>query len=262
MFCKWSNLGFSRVKHLWDQQSSSYREINEISTLTRSPEFPEMSREIFESIPWDLVSVQPDDWLTTDNTNPLTAREFYHVNNVLPFGVQVTKYRKMIDSERLVAISDDKEVVLRIHTTSARILYKNLQGKVESFNSKEPPTDLLTPWSFRDGIVKDLQIDPKEWVWRQKGSLKEEGFFSYTTKRRYRIITDRQSKQSKFDIHLSNLGYTGVQRKNFYQELWHRWVPRKVGTMIWLTYNEGLPLAEWRKTIGMRCDGFCNLCNS
>lgn len=30
--------------------------------------------------------------------------------------------------------------------------------------------------------------------------------------------------------------------------------------MVWLTCNEGLPLAEWRKRIGMPCDGLCNLC--
>lgn len=54
----------------------------------------------------------------------------------------------------------------------------------------------------------------------------------------------------------------GIQRKQFYQELWHEWVPRKITTMIGLSCNEGLLLAGWKKSIGMLCDGLYNLCDS
>lgn len=244
LFQKWSHLGYSRVRHIWDQELNAFRSIDDLCRLTRSPELTGIGNEVLESIPSELTPVQIDDWLTLDTQDLSRSQEFYQVHEDLPFSFRVTKYKKMAGSERLIPISNDQEIIPHLNTTAARIVFKTLQGKVESFNSKTPPTDTLTPWSFRSDIVKNLDIDPKEWVWKRKGSLEEERFFGYTTKRGYRIITDRQAKQSKFDVTLSNLGYTGIQRKQFYQELWHPWVPRKVGTMIWLTCNEGLPLAE------------------
>lgn len=115
--------------------------------------------------------------------------------------------------------SDNNEVISRLHTTPARTLYRNFQGKVDSFNPKATLEGTLAPWIFRGGLIKDLDFDPKEWRWKKKGSLQEEGFFDYTTKRGYRIITAKQARQPKLDKQLAELGYLGTQRNQFYLEL-------------------------------------------
>jgi hypothetical protein len=89
--------------------------------------------------------------------------------------------------------------------------------------------------------------------------IKEGPFFNYTTKRGYKIINTRQGKTPRFSIEMSNWGYNAYQCKQFYKELWHAWIPRKISTMVWLTCQGGLLLAKWRMRLGPRHIGICNL---
>ena len=259
MFRFWAIRGITRVRHLWDSSLNTWRSPEDIYLQVR-PHFVEgICSEIFQSIPWRDTQVQPDDWIGLDYMITPQIPAFFHIQEVKEFGFSASRYNIVPGSERLY-LTGEKVEIPRLHMTPARTLFRSYQGKVESFNPKIPPDGNLMPWIFRGGLIKELDFDPKEWMWKRKGTLEEVGFFGYSTKRGYRIITDKQSRQPKFDKALMEMGYTGSQRKKFYLELWHPWVPRKVGTMVWLTCNEGLPLAEWRKTIGMPGDGKCNLC--
>jgi hypothetical protein len=42
--------------------------------------------------------------------------------------------------------------------------------------------------------------------------------------------------------------------------LWHNARPRKVGTLIWLTLNQGLPVGTWLQLMGI--NPLCKVCNS
>lgn len=53
-------------------------------------------------------------------------------------------------------------------------------------------------------------------------------------------------------------GYSPIQRKQFFNTLWHYWLPRKISGMLWLVVAEGLPVGDWRRRIGQ--DGVCTLC--
>jgi len=41
--------------------------------------------------------------------------------------------------------------------------------------------------------------------------------------------------------------------------VWHNARPRKVGTLIWLTLNQGLPIGTWLQRMGI--DPRCKVCN-
>jgi len=42
--------------------------------------------------------------------------------------------------------------------------------------------------------------------------------------------------------------------------IWHNARPRKVGTLIWLTFNQGLPVGTWLQLMGIPPQ--CKVCNS
>jgi hypothetical protein len=118
----------------------------------------------------------------------------------------------------------------------------------------------LTPYSVQHGRVRDLAIDPQEWEWKRIGHIKPTNLFGYTTKLGYKIITTRERCHPKFSTKLEELGYLPTQLKKFYKALWHKWIPEKIATMVWLTCQGGLPLAEWRMRLGH--DGHCILCQT
>jgi hypothetical protein len=98
----------------------------------------------------------------------------------------------------------------------------------------------------QDGKGNNLNFDPKELIWPRKGIMKEANFYGYTTKWGYKIIVDRISEKSKFDLQLQDMDYSRQECKNFFQSLWHKWILRKVSTMIWLIFQGGLLLGAWR----------------
>jgi hypothetical protein len=113
---------------------------------------------------------------------------------------------------------------------------------------------------MKQGKIRDMDLDLKEWVWTRAGHIKEGPFFDYTIKRRYKIINTRQEKTPRFSIEMTNQAYNAYQCKQFYKDLWHNWIPRKISTKVWLICQEGLHLAKWCMSLGPRHTGICNLC--
>lgn len=75
-------------------------------------------------------------------------------------------------------------------------------------------------------------------------------FFGYSTKRGY--------KNTKKATHTPNI-HSFIQRFNLQNstilqviaKIWHNSRPRKVGTFIWLTLNQGLPVGTWLQLMGI-----------
>lgn len=143
---------------IWDlQEYMTFRmRIEYLPVLTRDRHLTSICAQLLDNIPWKDVPIQPKDWLASTNPDPdLTKNyEFYWVHKVLDFGFQFIN--------KLEATRDDKAFISRLETTTARVIYWNIKGKVDSFNPKVPPNDSLYPWIFRDGIVKQLNLDSKE----------------------------------------------------------------------------------------------------
>ncbi len=112
--------------------------------------------------------------------------------------------------------------------------------------AKEFPSLTKPPflWIFDSSFIDGLPWDPGEWHWQASSQMGDFPFFGYSTKRGYRNA--RKPTQS------TNI-YSFIQRLNLQNSIvtqvmvriWHNSQPRKVGTLIWLTLNQGLPLGTW-----------------
>ncbi len=85
-------------------------------------------------------------------------------------------------------------------------------------------------------------------------------FFGYTAKRGYRNAKGPSHSPGiiKFinDLDLRNSTTSQVVARNsttsqVVARIWHNARPRKVGTLIWLTLNQGLPTGTWLQVMGI-----------
>jgi len=106
--------------------------------------------------------------------------------------------------------------------------------------SKKPPLHRV----FGIGFIQDLPWDPGEWHWQTSPPLGDAPFFGYIAKRGY--------NNARKIVHTSNM-FAFIQGLNLQNSMtsqviarvWHNARPRKVGTLIWLTLNQGLPVGTW-----------------
>lgn len=208
LFRHWAKTGISRVRDLWDFDLNTYRSLDDIYHQVRPHYIEGLCTEIFQSIPMERGYYPSRGLVSLRLPESVQDPEFYHIQEVVEFGFLASIYRLVQGSERLFLASEEKTFIPRLHTTLARTMYMTIQGKVDSFNPKTPLEGALSLWIFRGGLIRDLDFDPKESLWKKKGNLQEEGFFGYTTKRGYKIISEKEAKQPKFDRHLAEMGYT------------------------------------------------------
>jgi hypothetical protein len=57
------------------------------------------------------------------------------------------------------------------------------------------------------------------------------------------------------DLNLRNTSTTQMMAR-----LWHNAHPQKVGTLIWLVFNKGLPVGSWFQQMGLPSQ--CKFCDS
>ena len=168
---------------------------------------------------WDLSAKMPTSsgaWYITDNL-PL---EFYHLISQVNNTWRAHVFFLDQTSRRLITSPGSPWLLTGRPMSEARIVLRNGEGKVAGFNPRTTSdADLLFP--FGTGRVRDLGFDPMEWSWRKMGAMKKEPFFSYSTKRRYRIIIQAQHRQLLFDQRLEAWGYSIQQRRDFFKKLWH-----------------------------------------
>jgi hypothetical protein len=172
--------------------------------------------------------------------------EFYHIQKIDKRGrLFVHVYKRLGQTERLQNISGLRPVqLLSWRLTRARTVLKTPSAGFTEISPKVVPEQDFSVYVVQHGRVKDLQLDPKDWLWSRVGHIKGGNFYLYTTKRGYRVILSRQGKTPPFNTQMANRGYSANQCRTFYKDLWHKWIPRKISTMVWLTCQGGLPLAE------------------
>jgi hypothetical protein len=207
--------------------------------------------ELITSIRWNPTfpnNRKEGDWLTLDEPKRSLPEEFYQVRQVRErneFYVHV--YRRLNNTERLQNVSGRTPVQLPTwKLTQARIIFQSPNEVFTMFNPIPEPCTGWLPYTIKHGRFKDLELDLKEWIWEKIGHLKQSPFYNYSTKRGYKIIITRIAQEPKFTTKMTNRGYNTYQRNQFHKDLWHKWLPKKISTMIWLTCQEGLPLAQWR----------------
>jgi hypothetical protein len=76
---EWSHKGLSRVRDLWDNRTDSFKSTAEVARQTRNNTYTVLRTDLMEGIPWNVKSIQEDDWLAMDEPCPPYIQEYYHV---------------------------------------------------------------------------------------------------------------------------------------------------------------------------------------
>ncbi len=75
-------------------------------------------------------------------------------------------------------------------------------------------------------------------------------FFGYSAKRGYTSIR-KSTHKSSMATFLKDLNLRNTSTAQLTARIWHNTRPRKVGTLIWLILNRGLPVGTWLQIMGL-----------
>ncbi len=81
-------------------------------------------------------------------------------------------------------------------------------------------------------------------------------FFGYSSKRGYQNAR-KSHRPPRIIEFIQGLNLRNSTTTQTVARIWHNARPRKVGALIWLTLNRGLPVGTWLQTMGLQatCKG-------
>jgi hypothetical protein len=219
---------------------------------------------IIGSIPWrpDSFSpcAQPGDWVSTPSSG--TPLEWvYYVLEALADKVLVLEFRRIASSGQIRATNFQKLIIRPDNLSLIRVLLRERHGASLKVANDPPLANQRnkTYWIFESGIIKNLPWDPREWHWKEVHPLGDAPFFGYTDKRGYRNVKS-SSRSLGIITFIDNLNLKNSSTSQVVARIWHNSRPRKVGTLIWLTLNQGLPTGTWLQVMGI--SPTCTTCSS
>jgi len=127
--------------------------------------------------------------------------------------------------------------------------------------ARDTPTPGKSPliyWIFETGFIQELPWDLGEWHWQATPPLEDSPFFGYTAKRGYRNAQKPKHTPSMHTF-IQGLNLRNSTMPQVIAKIWHNSHPRKVGTLIWITLNQGLPVGTWLQHMGIPLH--CKICD-
>jgi len=247
--------GCSRVKDLWNPERNEWKNLPELGMSYHTA-----------NIPWhpnvSTSCAQAGDWISSPAPSTGAPLDWvYHVLQSTPGKARVIKFKKTSTSGHIQATSHQAFTLSTHNYHPVRVLSQERPGTTLKV-VREPPASGKKPslyWVFEIGFIQDLPWDPGEWHWQTLFPLGDAPFFGYTAKRGY--------KNARRAAHTPNI-LTFIQRLNLQNSttpqviarIWHNARPRKVGTLIWLTLNQGLLVGTWLQLMGI--PPYCKVCDS
>jgi hypothetical protein len=113
-----------------------------------------------------------------------------------------------------------------------------------------PNTKPFLYWILGPSFISDLQWDPGNWHWQQTNNMGDVPFFGYSSKRGYQNAKKPHSPPGIIDF-IQRLSLRNSTTVQIVARIWHNARPRKVGALIWLTFNRGLLVGTWLQTMGL-----------
>ncbi len=260
--------GCTRIKDLWNRSGHEWKSLAELGMSYHASN--KKGKETFiASIPWPLSKgpspLENGDWIS--DPTPLTGPPLewiYYIIDATPSQARVIEFKRMTPEGRIQASMNQ---IISIATSSylpVRILsQENAKASLRVAKELKTPNK-KTPifWIFETGFIQDLPWDPGEsgeWHWKSTPPLGDAPFFRYTAKRGY-INAMNHSRPSRMISFIQGLSLRNTTTQQAIARIWHDSRPRKVGTLIWLTLNQGLPVGSWLQVMGIPPN--CKVCNS
>jgi hypothetical protein len=184
----------------------------------------------------------------------------YHVLESTPGKASVIEFKKTSTSGRIQATSHQALIIPIDNYHPVRVLSQ--EGPRATFKvAREPPASGKKPplyWVFETKFIQDLPWDLGEWYWQTLHPLGDAPFFGYTAKRGYKN-TRRATHTSNILSFIQGLNLKNSTTIQVIEKIWHNVCPRKVGTLIWLTLNQGLLVCTWLHLMGI--SPCCKVCD-
>jgi len=212
---------------------------------------------ITASIPWSPdefdFHIKVGDWIanpTPDTGNPLDW--VYQVLALTRGKAEVLEFQRFALDGRIQATSQHIHTIHTAKYRTVRVLHQEKPGATlrVSKDLPAPSAKTLVFWVFETGFIRDLPWDLGEWHWRSNPPLGDAPFFGYTARRGY-INTRPPTRPSNMVTFIQDLNLRNTSSAQLIARLWHNARPRKVGTLIWLTLNQGLPVGTWLQLMGI-----------
>jgi hypothetical protein len=251
-FMNWAEKGITTITDIWDEAEEDWRTTRDIHMIMKSILTNIQRMQLLSSIPKRPDEATPfgtGSWIT--HVEEEWGGNLYHIHRAQHPDIQAHVYTRNPQTRELTLIANEPIPIPIVQYRTARV-YQMIGGDIIKFNPKKPDE---TIWTYGTGRTQDLEWDPGEW--RKAGNMHAINFFSYTTKRGYRLGLNEHGKPTNFELQMRDKRYNADRRKEIYKNLW---LPRQVTTFMWLVLTGGLPLGTWLAQIGHT--GICQLCTT
>jgi len=262
--CAFAQFGCSRIKDLWCEKNKEWKGLSALG-LNHHASNRKCRDIIMSSIPWHLDEynclIRAGDWigkLTFGSSNTLDW--VYLVLECTPDKAKTIEFKKVTPSGRLQTTMHQPLTISTTNYRPVRVLSQEYPGSTLKV-ARDPPVPGKKPhlyWIHETGFIPDLPWDPGEWHWRFNPPLGDVPFFGYTAKRGY-CNARKTARSSNMMTFMQGLNLRNSTPAQMTARLWHNARPRKVGTFIWLTLNQGLPVGTWLQLMGI--NPICKVCN-
>ncbi len=171
------------------------------------------------------------------------------------------EFKRTTLAGRIQATTQQALTISTMNYHAIRVLSQEKPGATLKVAQDSPTPGKKPPlyWIFETGFIQDLPWDPGEWHWRSNPPLGDAPFFGYTAKRGY-LNAQKTTLPSNMLTFLQGFNLRNTTSSQMITRLWHNARPRKVGTLIWLTFNQGLPVGTWLQIMGIT--PICKVCDS
>ncbi len=260
-----ARVGCMRVKDLWNRAGQEWKSLAELG-LSYHVANKKHKETLIASIPWpiseDPTPLKRGDWVSdpAPPSGPPLEWVYYIIDATLShakaieFKIMTPEGRIQASTNQTITIDTSSYIPVRILSQESAKASLRVAKVLKAPNKKTP-----TFWIFETGFIQDLPWDPGEWHWKATPHLGDAPFFGYTTKRGY-INARKHASQPRMVSFIQGLSLKNTTTQQAIARIWHNSRPKKVGTLIWLTLNQGLPMGSWLQIMGILPN--CKVCNS
>jgi hypothetical protein len=248
--------GCSRVKDLRNVANKEWKSLTEMK-MGHHPSNRSSLVRITTSIPWrpnELNNrIQIGDWINKPDPSLCTSPDWiYYMLEPHRSTAKAIEFKKITPSGLIQATTHTVIMLSTKGYQPVRILSQDQHGSTLKVarDAPTPGKSLLIYWIFETGFIQELPWDPGEWHWQATPPLGDSPFFGYIAKRGY-MNAQKPKHTPNMHTFIQGLNLRNSTTPQVIARIWHNSRPRKVGTLIWITLNQGLPVGTWLQHMGI-----------
>jgi hypothetical protein len=259
-----ANAGCSRVGDFWNFEEKKWKELSALG-VSSHPVNKKNRDLIIASIPWDPAASNSTpstgEWISKKEGDRAGPPEWvYQVVESTRNTANVSEFKRISHTGRIQATGSRTITISLEGYEPVRILAQDNHRATLKL-AKDLPLPGKKPllyWILGPGFISDLKWDPGDWHWQRTRKMGDVPFFGYSSKRGYQNARKPHHPPGIIDF-IQGLNLQNSTTAQVVARIWHNARPCKVGALIWMTLNRGLPVGTWLQTMGPQAA--CKGCN-